>query len=240
VAAVIVEPVIGTGGVIVPPSGYLQAVRKICTEYGVLMIADEVITGFGRTGRWFGVNHDEVVPDLMTFAKGLTSGYAALGAVTVSEEIWEALHDIPGDRPLMHGFTYSGHPVACAVALENLKILEEERLVEQVAEKATALRPVLESAASSAYVGEVRQRGLMIGFELVAERTTKERFPRTMGVGSAVVAAARERGVLARALLDDIVLLAPPFVATTTELTDAVQAVSESIDSVAASALARL
>ena len=127
VAAVIMEPVLGTGGVIVPPDGYFRAVREVCDRYDVLMIADEVITGFGRTGAWFGSQRDDVVPDMMTFAKGVTSGYLPLGGVMLREHLRDAMREAPGDPPLMHVFTYSGHPVPCAVALANLDILERGR-----------------------------------------------------------------------------------------------------------------
>ena len=127
VAAVIVEPVFGSGGVIVPPPGYLRRVREVCDRHGILLIVDEVITGFGRTGAWFGCDHEGVSPDMITFAKGVTSGYVPLGGVIVGDELWEELRD-PEQRPgyLMHGFTHSGHPVACAVALANIEAIERE------------------------------------------------------------------------------------------------------------------
>ncbi len=232
IAAVIVEPVLGTGGVIVPPDGYLRSVREICTRFGILLIADEVITGFGRTGRWFGVQREDVVPDMMTFAKGLTSGYLPLGAVTVSTEIWATLHELPGDRPLMHGFTYSGHPVACAVALENLRTIEQEDLVGAVAEKAVLLDEMLGQLRVLPHVGDVRQAGFMVGVELVADRATKRAFDASAGTAAAVVNEARQRGVLSRALLDDVVMLSPPFVTTPTQLERIVSVIGASIEAV--------
>jgi putrescine aminotransferase len=230
VAAVIVEPVLGTGGVIVPPAGYLRAVREVCDRHGVLMIADEVITGFGRTGRYFGVDRDSVVPDMLTFAKGVSSGYVPLGGVIMRKAIFDAFHEVPNDKPLMHGFTYSGHPVSCAVALANLDIIERERLVPQVAERGLYLRKKLEELRELPYVGDVRSLGLMAGIEIVADKATKERFPSSGLARTASVAKnAREFGLVTRPLLDDILLLAPPFVITEKEIDQAVNALRRSI-----------
>jgi putrescine aminotransferase len=229
VAAFIAEPVMGTGGVIVPPDGYLKAVRAVCDRNEVLFIADEVITGFGRTGRTFGVDHDDVVPDLLSFAKGVTSGYIPLGGVVVSDRIWEALHEIPGDEPLMHGFTYSGHPVSCAVALANLDLIEHEGLVEQVADRGRYLASKLEELRELPEVGDVRAKGLMSSVELVADKETKQRYPAGQLRGAAVALALREHGVLTRALLDDILILAPPFIITETEIDQAVSGMAKAI-----------
>jgi putrescine aminotransferase len=230
VAAVIVEPVLGTGGVIVPPPGYLASVRAVCNRYDVLMIADEVITGFGRTGRWFAVERDGVVPDMLTFAKGVTSGYIPLGGVIVRQPIWEALHDVPDDRPLMHGFTYSGHPVACAVALENIDIIERENLVAIAAKRGEYLAQRLNELRDLEHVGDVRSLGLMAGIEVVANQKTKERFPAAgLARTAAVAKSAREFGLVTRPLLDDILLLAPPLVISEEEIDQAVNAMRESI-----------
>jgi putrescine aminotransferase len=230
VAAVIVEPVLGTGGVIVPPAGYLKAVREVCDKHNVLMIADEVITGFGRTGRWFCVERDSVVPDMLTFAKGVSSGYVPLGGVVIRQKIWDAFHDVPGDKPMMHGFTYSGHPVACAVALANIDILEREQLIPHVAKRGEYLRKKLDTLRELPYVGDVRSLGLMAGVEIVADKVTKQRFPSTGLARTASIAkSAREYGLVTRPLLDDILLLAPPFVITEQEIDRAVDALRESI-----------
>ena len=230
VAAVIVEPVFGTGGVIVPPPGYLRAVRDICDRYDVLMIADEVITGFGRTGRWFGVEHDGVVPDMLTFAKGVTSGYIPLGGVIIRQRIWDAMHAVPDDHAFMHGFTYSGHPVSCAVALANIDIIEREGLVDQAAERGKYLKSRLETLRNLDHVGYVRGLGLMTCVEVVADKVTRERFP-SVGLArtAAVARSAREFGLVTRPLLDDILLLAPPLVITEQEIDEAVDAMGESI-----------
>ncbi len=230
VAAVIVEPVLGTGGVIPPPPGYLRAVREVCDRNDVLMIADEVITGFGRTGRWFGVNHDDVVPDMLTFAKGVTSGYLPLGGVIVRRKIRDALHHVPGDRALMHGFTYSGHPAACAVALENIAIVEREELVPRVSEAGAHLAARLSELSSLDNVGDVRSRGLMAGVELVEDKATRARFDPSAGRGAAATRRARELGVITRPLPDDILLLAPPFVITNEQIDRMVDVLAAAID----------
>lgn len=223
VAAVIVEPVLGAGGVIPSPPGYLRAVRAACDRYDVLLIADEVITGFGRTGRWFGVEHDGVVPDMLTFAKGVTSGYVPLGGVLLHARIWDALHEIPNDPPLMHGYTFSGHPVACAVALANLRILTEEKLVEAVPAKAARLRHSLERLRDLPEVGNLRGLGLLGGIELVAAPDGTP-WPAAARRGAAVVAAARERGLMTRSLPGDILAIAPPLVISDEQI-DAVGAI---------------
>lgn len=229
VAAFIAEPVLGTGGVIVPPEGYLRAVADVCRRAGVLFIADEVITGFGRTGRLFGVDRDGVIPDLMSFAKGVTSGYLPLGGVLVHDRVWEVLVNREGDPALMHGFTYSGHPVSCAVALRNLQIIEDEQLVEAARARGERLAAALAPLRDLPEVGEVRSIGLMAGIELVADRETRERYPASEGRAQAVVGAARRQGLLARALLDDIVMLAPPFVISEQQVDAAGEVLASSI-----------
>ena len=230
IAAIIIEPVLGTGGVIVPPPGYLTAVREICTRRGILMIADEVITGFGRTGRWFGVQHEDVVPDLLTFAKGVTSGYIPLGGVMIGSAVRDVLQSVGDDHALMHGFTYSGHPVSCAVALANLDIIEREDLPAVAAERGRYLKGRLEELRALDHVGDVRGQGLMTCVEIVADARTKERFPSAGLARTASIAkSAREFGLVTRPLLDDILLLAPPLVITEAECDRAVSALAESI-----------
>lgn len=230
VAAVIVEPVFGSGGVIVPPAGYLSTVREVCDRNDVLLIVDEVITGFGRTGSWFASGAEGICPDLISFAKGVSSGYVPLGGVIVSDPLWDELRD-PAVEPgiLMHGFTHSGHPVACAVGLANLTAIEREGMIERVVEMAAVLARLLEPLRELPEVGEVRQAGLMAGVELVADKETRERFPGSFGRGRAVADEARERGLLTRGLLDDIVCLAPPFTISPEELERAIAILAESI-----------
>jgi len=230
VAAVIVEPVFGSGGVIVPPAGYLRRLREVCDRQGVLLIADEVITGFGRTGSWFAVEHEGVVPDIVTFAKGASSGYVPLGGVLISDALWDELRDSAADPGyLMHGFTHSGHPVACAVGLANIEAIEREGMLERVREMSAVLAELVEPLRALPEVGEVRQSGLMVGVELVADRETRERFPTAQARGRRAANEARERGLLTRGLLDDILCLAPPFTISEQQLRSAVEILAESI-----------
>lgn len=231
VAAVIVEPVFGSGGVIVPPPGYLRRLREVCDRQGVLLIVDEVITGFGRTGTWFGCDQEAVAPDLITFAKGVTSGYVPLGGVIVSDELWDDLRDLQ-QRPgvLMHGFTHSGHPVSCAVALANIGAIEREGLLDRVRQSSETLAELIGPLREHPEVGEVRQAGLMVGVELVHDRATRQRWPVEVARGRRVAAAARERGLLTRGLLNDILCLAPPFTISDGLLRRSVEILGESID----------
>jgi putrescine aminotransferase len=231
IAAVIVEPVFGAGGVIVPPPGYLRRLREICDRHRLLLIVDEVITGFGRTGSWFASAHEGVEPDLITFAKGVTSGYIPLGGVIVSESLWDELRE-PSVAPgvLMHGFTHSGHPVACAVALANIATIEREGLLARVRELSETLARLIAPLREDPEVGEVRQAGLMVGVELVADKATRERWPAEATRGRRVGAEARERGLLTRSLLDDILCLAPPFTISEEMLGRAVEILAQSIE----------
>ena len=231
VAAVIVEPVFGSGGVIVPPPGYLRRLREICDRHDLLLIVDEVITGFGRTGTWFACEHEGVSPDLITFAKGVTSGYVPLGGVVLSAGLWDELRDPAGrPGPLMHGFTHSGHPVACAVALANIEAIEREGLLSRVGEMSEKVAELVAPLRDHPEVGEVRQAGLMVGVELVAERGSRQRWPVEVGRGRRVAVEARDRGLLTRALLDDILCLAPPFTISEQLLERSVEILGASID----------
>jgi putrescine aminotransferase len=234
VAAVIVEPVFGSGGVIVPPPGYLRRLREICDRNDVLLIVDEVITGFGRTGTWFACEHESVSPDLLTFAKGVTSGYVPLGGVIASDPLWDELRD-PAEAPgvLMHGFTHSGHPVACAVALANIEAIEREGLLARVREMSEVLARLVAPLRDHPEVGEVRQAGLMVGVELVADKPSRRRWPSEAGRGRSVAAEARERGLLTRGLLDDVLCLAPPFTISEEMTGRAVEILADSIDATA-------
>lgn len=231
VAAVIVEPVFGSGGVIVPPPGYLARLRKICDRHDVLLIVDEVITGFGRTGTWFGCDHEEISPDLITFAKGVTSGYVPLGGVVISDELWDELRD-PAQRPgyLMHGFTHSGNPVACAVALANIEAIKREGLLERVQGASATLAELIAPLRDHPEVGEIRQAGLMVGVELVCDKETRQRWPIEADRGRRAAVAARERGLLTRGLLDDILCLAPPFTISDEQLRRSVEILGDAIE----------
>jgi adenosylmethionine-8-amino-7-oxononanoate aminotransferase len=231
IAALIVEPVFGSGGVIVPPPGYLRRLREICDRHELLLIVDEVITGFGRTGSWFACEHEGISPDLLTFAKGVTSGYVPLGGVIASDRLWQDLRD-PDQRPgfLMHGFTHSGHPVACAVAMANIEAIEREGLLERVQETSARLAELVAPLRNLSEVGEVRQAGLMVGVELVRDKETRERWPVEAGRGRRAAAVARERGMLTRGLLDDILCFAPPFTISDEMLRRAVEILAGAID----------
>jgi putrescine aminotransferase len=230
VAAVVVEPVQGAGGVIVPPGDYFPLLRRLCDKHGLLLIADEVITGFGRTGRWFAMEHWNVNADLMIFAKGVTSGYLPLSGVMLTRSIHDTLKTVKG--PLAHGFTYSGHPTACAVGLRNLQILEEEGLVEQVAERGAYLQRRLQELRSHEMVGDVRGLGLLGGVEFVRDRATKQPFDASIGVARRVWLAALERGVIVRPLGGDVVAISPPFVITEQQIDRVVEALDAAIGSV--------
>jgi len=231
VAAVMVEPVFGSGGVIVPPRGYLKRLREICDRQEVLLIVDEVITGFGRTGAWFACEHEGISPDLITFAKGVSSGYVPLGGVIVGDEIWDELRD-PGRRPgvLMHGFTHSGHPVACAVGLATIDAIEREDLLAQVDAASGTLAKLVAPLRDHPEVGEVRQAGLMVGIELVRDKETREPWPAESARGRRVAAEARERGLLTRGLLDDILCLTPPFTISEEMMARSVEILTDSIE----------
>jgi adenosylmethionine-8-amino-7-oxononanoate aminotransferase len=214
VAAVIAEPVMGAGGVIVPPPSYFPALRQICDRHDVLLIADEVITGFGRTGRWFALGHWGVEPDLVSFAKGVTSGYLPLGGVIAARHVRDAIESAPYDRRFMHAATYSGHPVCCAVGARNVEILESEGLVERAALFGRRLLTGLEGLRDLPAVGEVRGLGMMCGVELVADRGTKAP---ALGLGPRVAREALARGLLLRIraggsdpVIGDTICLAPP------------------------------
>lgn len=231
VAAFLAEPVQGAGGVIVPPDDYWPRIRRICDRHQVLLIADEVITAFGRTGPWFALERYEVQPDLVTFAKGITSGYFPLGGVGMSEAIAEALDTAPDPLTWMHAFTYSAHPVGCAVALANLDILERESLRERACELGRRLLAGLASLAVHRHVGEVRGLGLMAAVELVADKQTRAEFPPQEQVGPRVHAATQDRGMFTR-LRGDVYNLAPCYVTREDEIDRMVAILGESIEAV--------
>ena len=214
VAAVIAEPVMGAGGVIVPPPSYFPALRALCDKHDILLITDEVITGFGRTGRWFAAGHWGIEPDLTSFAKGVTSAYLPLGGVLVSKKIHKALQDAPADQKFMHAATYSGHPVCCAVGLRNVEIIEKEGLVERAATVGKKLLAGLETLRDIPAVGDVRGLGMMCGVELVENRDTKKP---AIGLGGKVTKEMMARGLLTRVrggsadpAVGDTICVAPP------------------------------
>ena len=240
VAAFVAEPIVGaTLAAAVPPDGYWPAIAEVCRRHGVLLVADEVMTGFGRTGRWFGVDHWGVRPDIVVGAKGATSGYFPLGFVAASGEVRDAVVNGPG---FVHGFTYSHHAVGAAVAGEVLRILEDEHLVEASAVKGERLTALLrERLGGHPHVGEIRGRGLLIGLELVADRETRAPFPRADRVTEAILRTARSGGLLlysGTGLADgtngDAIVLGPPFVVTDDELVAITDGLATAIDAVLA------
>ncbi len=236
VAAVICEPVMGAGGVIVPPPTYFPRLREICNRHDVLLIADEVITGFGRTGRWFALDHWGVQPDIMSFAKGVTSGYLPLGGVIVSKRLHQVIEDAPPDERLMHAATYSGHPSCCAVGLANIDIIEKEGLVERAAVQGKRFLQGLETLRSLPCVGDVRGLGMMAAIELVADKGTGQP---AIGPGGRVVAEAARHGLIIRQrgggtapVSGDSLCFAPPLMTPEATLDRIVQIVGESIAAV--------
>jgi putrescine aminotransferase len=212
VAAFIGEPVIGAGGVVPPPDGYWEHVQRACAAHGALLIADEVITGYGRTGPWFGSERFGIRPDLVTTAKGLTSGYLPLGAVLCAPRVRDVLWaDTAG--PFRHGYTYSGHAAGCAVALRNLDIIEREGLRERVRELEPVLADTLESLESAPLVEETRTVGLLGAVQLSAEARGED-----PALADRVVAALQEDGVLVRSLVGHSLQISPPFVISEDEL----------------------
>ena len=209
VAAFIGEPIQGAGGVIIPPDTYWPEVQRICDEYGVLLVSDEVICGFGRTGEWFGADYYSTRPDFMPFAKGVTSGYLPLGGVLVSDRVADVLIDKGGE--FFHGYTYSGHPASCAVAIANLDIIKRERLIERVKDD---IGPYLQQGwaklGDHPLVAETRMVGLIGALELVKSKDPVERFDQKQGAGTICRDVLVENGLVMRAVGDTIVC-APPF-----------------------------
>ncbi len=217
VAAFIAEPVQGAGGVIVPPDDYFPRVREICDRYGVLFIADEVITGFGRTGSWFALTHWGVQPDIMSFAKGITSGYVPLGGIMLSDEVADVIRSGSGANTWMHAYTYSGHPTCCAVGLANLDVMERERLVERAAETGVYLQHRMKDLEALANCDGARGLGMMAAIELVQDKQTKQGFPAERAVSTRALQLAAERGLITRQRhygQGEMIMVAPPLVTT--------------------------
>nr|GGG68253.1 aspartate aminotransferase family protein [Virgibacillus oceani] len=235
IAAFIAEPVQGAGGVLIPPEDYMKEIRSLCDEYGILFIADEVITGFGRTGKMFGMENWGVIPDMMTFAKGVTSGYIPLGGVVVSDHIHEVLKEKSAGT-LFHGFTYSGHPTAAAVALKNIEIMEQEGLVENSRKMGSALLKGFQNMKNELdIVGDVRTMGLLGAVELVQDPETNKRFPKELKAASNVIEALHERGVICRAVTyenTDIICFAPPLIINQSQVNTVVERLQDAILSV--------
>jgi putrescine aminotransferase len=233
IAAFIAEPVQGAGGVNIPPLAYFGEVRELCDEYGIIFIADEVITGFGRSGKMFGMEHWGVTPDVMCIAKGITSGYAQLGGVVISEKIHKELIELSTET-LFHGFTYSGHPVACAVALKNLEIIEREQLVENARLMGAELLKGFKWLQSEVdIIGEVRGIGLLGGIEIVKDQAKNLRF--STPLAPKIAAEAAKRGLIFRVVVfdgSDTLVFAPPLVINKQEIEQIVSILYDSLHEV--------
>ena len=228
IAAFIAEPVQGAGGVHIAPATYFKEVKDICLKYGILFITDEVITGFGRTGKWFGIDHYGVTPDMMCFAKGVTSGYAQLGGVMLSEQIHEEFKKL-STGTLLHGYTYSGHAMACAVALKNIELIEKENLVDHAEAMGRELLVGLEwLQGNRKMIGAVRGLGLMAAIEFVDEDQKKFQIP----VSPLIVNEAAKRGLICRSVIfdgQDTIVIAPPLIINKEEIGNLIRILDDSI-----------
>jgi len=233
VAAFFAEPVQGSAGVIVPPKGWLKAMRATCTELGILLVADEVITGFGRTGPMFACETEGVTPDLMTLAKGLTAGYVPMGAVLMTDAIYDGIADGPDNHlPVGHGATYSGHPVSAAVALAVLDLYEGGILANGIA-RAPQLAAGLATIAGHPLVGDVRQAGMLAGIELVADKASKARFDPAVGLPDKLARTGYANGIIFRAFADGTIGLAPAISCDETDMAALLDRLTRTLDQVA-------
>jgi adenosylmethionine-8-amino-7-oxononanoate aminotransferase len=232
IAAFIIEPVLGAGGVIVPPDNFMTLARDICDRHGILMIADEVVTGFGRTGAWSGSRLWGVKPDMMTIAKAITSGYFPLGATLIGETVAEAFEtDATSFGSIGHGYTYSGHPVGCAAGLAALAETRRLRVDENAAARGKELATALDGLKSKhALVGDVRCKGLMAAIELVADRDSKKPVDRKLT--ARVANAAFDAGVMIRVSGNNIIL-SPPLILSAADVTDIVDGISAGLSAAA-------
>lgn len=233
VAAVIVEPLVqGASGIITMPDGYLKGLRELCTAYNVLLITDEVATGFGRTGKMFACEHEGITPDILTAGKGLTGGYLPVAITVTTDEVYRAfLGDYEEQKTFFHGHSYTGNPLGCAVALANLKLFETTNLIEAVSHKSEYIAKRLEVLHGFKHVGDIRQRGFMIGIELVQNKETKEAYSWQERVGVKVCKRARDLGMILRPL-GNVVVFMPPLASTIEELDDMIVILQQAIQEV--------
>jgi L-2,4-diaminobutyrate transaminase len=235
VAAFIGEPILGTGGIVPPPAGYWKKIQSVLDKYDVLLVADEVVTGFGRLGTMFGSDHYGIKPDLITIAKGLTSAYAPLSGVIVADKMWQVL--LQGSDqlgPIGHGWTYSAHPICAAAGIANLELIEELDLVANAGEVGAYFRQALADAVGShRHVGDVRGDGLLAAVEFVEDKDDRAFFETTKKIGPQVSAALLERGVIGRAMPQgDILGFAPPFCLTREDANIIVGATAQAVKAV--------
>ncbi|OHV87681.1 aspartate aminotransferase family protein [Mesorhizobium sp. ORS 3428] len=229
VAAFYAEPIQGSGGVIVPPKGWIKAMRELCRDYGILFIADEVITGFGRTGPLFACTDEDIVPDFMTTAKGLTSGYVPMGAVFMADHVYNVIADGAGSAAVGHGYTYSAHPVSAAVALEVLK-LYEDGLLENGARAGARLMRGLEDLRDHPLVGDVRGRGMLAAIELVVDKEKKTPLPAAALPARRVFDRAWDNGLIIRAFAHGVLGYAPPLCCTDSDIDAIIERTRRTLD----------
>jgi L-2,4-diaminobutyrate transaminase len=238
VGAFIAEPVMGAGGVVVPPEGYFQAIQAVLDRHDVLMIADEVICGFGRLGHWFGSDRYGIRPDLMTIAKGLTSGYVPMSASLIGDKVWQVIVDHSREiGPFGHGYTYTAHPVGAAAAMANLDIIEGEGLVDNARTVGAPFqRRMREAFGDHPLVGHVRGEGLIMGIEMVADRASKQAFDPRHKVAARIVQCCLEEGVIVRSLPGgDVIALSPPLIVTADDVELIVGRFAKGLEKAAAS-----
>lgn len=230
VAALVIEPLVqGAAGMLVQPTGFLKELRLLCDKYKILMIADEVATGFGRTGKMFACEHEGVVPDILCIAKGITGGYLPLAATLTTGEIHDAfLAEYNEFKTFFHGHTYTGNPLACAAAIANLNLFESEETLEKLQPKISLLEEGLEKFNKLSHVGDIRQKGFMVGIEMVKEKETREPYPVELRMGHRVILEARKRGAILRPL-GNVIVLMPPFCIKEVELKRLLKITYESI-----------
>lgn len=233
IAALIVEPIVqGAGGIMIMAEGSLRKIAAMCRQYDVLLIADEVATGFGRTGEMFACDHENVSPDLMVIGKGLTGGYLPVAATLATDEVYDAFYgDYDEQKTFFHGHSFTGNPLGCAVALANLRLFEDRNIVERVRGRAPYIAQKLEPLRDRPHVGDVRQKGFMVGIELVRDKVSGRPYEWTEQIGIKVCRRARELGMLTRPL-GNVVVFMPPLVSTEAELDAMIGILSEAIISI--------
>ena len=229
IGAFITEPIQGVGGVIIPPAEWLPKIREICTKHNILMVCDEVITGFGRTGSMFASAGMGATPDVLVSAKGVTSGYLPLGLVMFKEEIFQTFLATGDDYAFWHGYTYTGHPTVCAAGLANLEIIEREKLVQKAREQGKYLAKKLNTLKDLPIVGDVRSQGLIGAVELVKDKTTKEMFPADMRIAQKTWEKALETGVITRVAGGNNIAICPPLIITKEQIDELVAALRYAI-----------
>ncbi len=231
VSAFIAEPIItASAGVVIPPPEYFEIIRSICDKYNILFIADEVYTGIGRTGKNFGIDHWDIIPDIITIAKGIAGGYAPLGATIVSQKIYDAI--LNGSAKFVHGLTFSGHPVCCAASLAVLEYIEKNHLIQRSAEMGSYFLKKLSGLSDFPIVGDIRGKGLLIGIEFVRDKKTKALFEQDKKISTAILDSAFKKGLRILEGRGSFIMMAPPFVITESEIDQTVDILEKTITEV--------